>query len=532
MALINPPDVDLVVEIVEAVNIHRDSMLNSMKELVRSKAHDETYTIKLFLQSMGGYIHVGKSEDWIEENFVQKYVFNLVAVGIEKPALLFSVSSMVNRLLLNQGWYTFDERMLTWICALGPIWMQAECAAKSIESDFEVGDAENPGKVGSETALVEYSCFAKGMRTTNKNLWIGDSGASCHMTCSLDGMTNLRDIDSPVQVGTGQAIQCTKIGDKRVCAIQSDGSMNDVVLRDCKYVPGLFTNLFSITKALEGGCCISNKGVVMTLSKGQFNLQFDKQLRTDTGVITGVEMVPRVDASHLTLEKGLNVNINKLHLLLGHACENTLRATAKHYDLNLKGNYMVCTDCALAKSRQKNVPKESVVVSTKPGERFYMDISSTKARSFGGSKYWLLVIDHFSDMCWSFFIKEKSDLADRVIDLLHMLHRDQHIPVKPKLRLDNSGENEALEARMRADPIGAVFEFTAPGSPQFAGVVERKFATLYARVRSMLNSARLSPELRNGLWAEAANFATNVENCLVTGSRTASSWSLFNETHC
>jgi hypothetical protein len=35
----------------------------------------------------------------------------------------------------------------------------------------------------------------------------------------------------------------------------------------------------------------------------------------------GVEMVPRVDVTHLTLEKGMTVNINKLHLLLGHACE-------------------------------------------------------------------------------------------------------------------------------------------------------------------------------------------------------------------
>jgi hypothetical protein len=171
------------------------------------------------------------------------------------------------------------------------------------------------------------------MRSTNKNLWIGDSGASCHMTCSLDGMTNIRDINSLVQVGSGESLKCMKVGDKHLCAIQSDGMMSDVVLQDCKYVPDLFTNLFSITKALQGGCSILNKGVTMTLSKGNLNLTFDKQLQTDTGVNTGVEMVPHVDASHLTLEKGMTVNINKLHLLLGHACEKILQATAKQYDL-------------------------------------------------------------------------------------------------------------------------------------------------------------------------------------------------------
>jgi hypothetical protein len=70
-----------------------------------------------------------------------------------------------------------------------------------------------------------------------------------------------------------------------------------------------------------------------------------------------------VDATHLNLEKGMTVNINKLHLLLGHACETILKATAEHYDLKLTGEYNVCTDCALAKARQKNVPKESAVVS-------------------------------------------------------------------------------------------------------------------------------------------------------------------------
>jgi hypothetical protein len=100
-----------------------------------------------------------------------------------------------------------------------------------------------------------------------------------------------------------------KIGDKHLCAIQADGTMSDVVLRNCKYVPDLFTNLFSITKAIQGGCSISNKVVNMTLSKADSNLTFDKQLQTDTGVITGVEMVPCVDATHLTLEKGMTINI-------------------------------------------------------------------------------------------------------------------------------------------------------------------------------------------------------------------------------
>jgi hypothetical protein len=56
------------------------------------------------------------------------------------------------------------------------------------------------------------------------------------------------------------------------------------------------------------------------------------------------------------------------------------------------------------------------------------------------------------------------------------------------------------------------FELTPPGNPQYNGEVERKFATLYARVRAMINDAGFNNVLRGGLWAEAAKAATDIES--------------------
>ena len=44
---------------------------------------------------------------------------------------------------------------------------------------------------------------------------------------------------------------------------------------------------------------------------------------------------------------------------------------------------------------------------------------------------------------------------------------------------------------------------------------ERAFATLYGRVRSMLNQAGLSKTMRDLMWTEAAATATKLENILV-----------------
>ena len=60
--------------------------------------------------------------------------------------------------------------------------------------------------------------------------------------------------------------------------------------------------------------------------------------------------------------------------------------------------------------------------------------------------------------------------------------------------------------------MGVTFEYASPNTPLQNGRVERKFATLYGRVRSMMNAVRLTGALRNGLWAEAGRTATNLDN--------------------
>jgi hypothetical protein len=87
------------------------------------------------------------------------------------------------------------------------------------------------------------------------------------------------------------------------------------------------------------------------------------------------------------------------------------------------------------------------------------------------------------------------------------------------IRCDDAGENKALENQCIQAQLGIDFEYTGPGTPQFNGRVERKFATLYGRVGTMLNAASLPKDLREGVWAEAAKYATEVENVIVTTTK-------------
>jgi hypothetical protein len=65
------------------------------------------------------------------------------------------------------------------------------------------------------------------------------------------------------------------------------------------------------------------------------------------------------------------------------------------------------------------------------------------------------------------------------------------------------------------------FEYTAPGTPQKNGKIERKFATHYRKSRAMLNAATFNWPSRHKMWAYSANQATVLENITVKPEHTA-----------
>ena len=80
------------------------------------------------------------------------------------------------------------------------------------------------------------------------------------------------------------------------------------------------------------------------------------------------------------------------------------------------------------------------------------------------------------------------------------------------LRCDNAGENLKTKEVCLEEGLGVTFEFTAVNTPQQNGRVERRYATLYGRVRGMLNAAKLIKTFSSGLWAECARTATILDN--------------------
>ena len=122
-----------------------------------------------------------------------------------------------------------------------------------------------------------------------------------------------------------------------------------------------------------------------------------------------------------------------------------------------------------------------------------------------GKRHWILFLDEHSDMFWTCFPKQKSDL----LAIVKELGQEQGTRVGT-IRLDKSGENRVLEAACKQEGLGIKFEFTSPNTPKQNRRIERKFATLYGRVRAMINAILVQDT--NTLWTEAAETATDLDN--------------------
>jgi len=345
--------------------------------------------------------------------------------------------------------------------------------------DEEDEDDDNLIKKETDDLLLSMT---DGKPEKNENIFIADSGASTHMVHTDKGMFDCKAVNETIVIGNGKGIKAEKIGKLRATVCQQDGTEHKIILTDVKHVPSLKPyNLFSVTKALDNGFNIGNEKTTLTITKGDFKICFDNHLRTRSGWIAGIEIKPRIQNSSKLprIKPGIKININGLHEVFGHASEDTTKQTAKYYNLQVAGSFSTCENCAKGKARQKNISKDKTATHTKTiGEQLSFDISSIKSVSYGGSKFWLLVIDQASDFCWSYFLKSKSETVKIIVTLIKNLKAQHNYDIK-YLQCDNAGENLKTQQLCEREGLGVKFEFTAPQTPQQNGVCEQNFAMLY-----------------------------------------------------
>jgi hypothetical protein len=103
---------------------------------------------------------------------------------------------------------------------------------------------------------------------------------------------------------------------------------------------------------------------MISLKKGSVSVTFDTVIKTVNESISGNKMT-KYDSSvayitKISLTAIKEIDVNKFHKMIGRCSVDRLKKIANIHGLKLKGEFKVCEDCAVTKSRQRNVNKVEV----------------------------------------------------------------------------------------------------------------------------------------------------------------------------
>ena len=146
----------------------------------------------------------------------------------------------------------------------------------------------------------------------------------------------------------------------------------------------------------------------ITITSKNKHIKFDRIFKCPTGHLNGVKIQTENELTLVSRDmKRIKMFVNEAHNKLMHTNEETIKLTANrlNWDLiNEKKNE--CMPCAIGKSKQKKISKLTESKATKIGERIFVDICSVNIDSYGGSRYWALIVDDFSNFKWCVFMKK------------------------------------------------------------------------------------------------------------------------------
>jgi hypothetical protein len=136
-------------------------------------------------------------------------------------------------------------------------------------------------------------------------------------------------------------------------------------------------------------------------------------------------------------------------------------------------------------------------------------------------------MDEHTNFLWYCFMKIEDETKHHVINLILDLQKDKNITVQ-FIRCENSGENKDIQqAIIPISKIKVKFEVTAPDTPQKNGKIERKFATLYGKIRATLNKAEFTWSLCHSMWAYCTLLITKLDNAHIFSDVHFSPYALF-----
>lgn len=332
--------------------------------------------------------------------------------------------------------------------------------------------------------------------------WLVDSGADEHMCCDRSLFMHFTNCSQKtVTVGNGVQISVLGYGQMAV-KVKNGDEWIDTTISNVLFVPDLKINLFSVNRATDNGY------VMMTDEKYCKFYKHGIVCAIADRIANGYYMKLRFNCNMVNVAKTESSDLNTWHEKFAHQNFDHVKKVLQNNNIKVKQQSVPkCEDCLQGKIHRLPFTN-SDYTSTKTCELIHADVCGPmEEASLGGSKYFVLMKDDFSNFRFVYFIKNKNETKKCIKDFLNKAENITGNKVT-FFRTDNGLEFINKDVKELFSDRGITHQRSVPYTPEQNGKAERDNRTLVEAARTMLHAKNLSKQL----WAEAVHTAVFVLN--------------------
>jgi len=320
----------------------------------------------------------------------------------------------------------------------------------------------------------------------DKDVWYIDNGATTHVTNRRDIFKTFECFQTQVEIRTANGDKAQAIGSGTVDVQTSvNGCWQQKTLSNVWYVPKITKNLFSVLAAHDKNVnskFISEPASCSLMVNGKQVLFGARQLGSGLYKIALKVVVPEIAAEVNVLSSEATLQL--YHEKMGHQNKRHIKdLIQEEFDIKVDVSNETCEACMYGKAHKLKFGTRER--ATTPGELIHADVCGPfEVPSDKGYRYFVLFKDDFSRYRYIFFLKDKSEVASKLEQMLAETNTIGHT-VKEFLS-DNGSEFNNEAVRQILSRYGIRQRLICPYTAQQNGCAERDNRTIVETARTLL----------------------------------------------
>ncbi|KAD5318339.1 hypothetical protein E3N88_18285 [Mikania micrantha] len=402
-----------------------------------------------------------------------------------------------------------------WVNSQAAPWTAPPCPYPSVQtprpktaSNFAgiLGAAPTPSQVNSETAYqptdIEQALYTMSLNPPDNN-WYMDTGATSHMTNGAGNLSSYSKNQSfnRITVGNGFQIPILDSGHTTL-----PPPYPPLQLKYVLHSPSLIKNLLSVRQlTTDNNISIEFDPFGFLVKDYQTRIPI---LRCDsTGPLYPLSSSAAFTTSVSTFAA---LSQDRWHHRLGHPGPSILSSLKnnKFIHCGSSSSLKFCQSCVLGK-QVKQPFVSSLNITFMPFDIIHSDLWTSPVLSNGGHHYYILFLDDFSNLLWTYPLTHKSQVfpifKQCSIHLKTQFERDIKC-----FQCDNGTEYANTNFNNYCIQNGMTFRFSCPHTSPQNGKAERKIRSINNIIRTLLAHSSVPPSF----WHHALQMATYIHNIL------------------